>query len=480
MLLSLVFADLSITPSATTLTVNARVAANYSLACSQVPSDDEYTIFFESPIAQFDKCQVKVSDNGSQNVNLLGLLSDRQGGSLTEQLKTKICSKNKGDITSSVTLPTVNVVRDYQSAQKTCTSIGDPHITSFDGQTYKHWGIGDFWLLKNDDFDIQVKLAQCNPTATCNSEVGFRYLDNVWIATQSQPLFACNSKNKCASMHGVTIVSSPDKSTIITLPENVVIKTTLQSYGLDVSISAPGLDAAQYQTSTCNPKPGQQGTTSTTDYAVDPAATYFKADGCNIQLQSPIKPGYSECKLPVTCDGAYPAAQQAVTAYPASGVTLPQGFTPSPQLTYTAVPPQIPAPGPKTPCAVDVAQRKCKATVPFDAMSYLQMDYNSVINSCATDYINACDAERGGILEGYKNTALSQVQPKLADCIASCPKENQARISACQAFQRQYHLGSNPCPGINGTPCNGNGICYAYGCSCNPGFAGITCERVGQ
>ncbi|KAJ8329634.1 hypothetical protein O5D80_002200 [Batrachochytrium dendrobatidis] len=61
------------------------------------------------------------------------------------------------------------------AAGGTCTSIGDPHYQTFDSLTFSSQVIGHYYLLKSDDFEIQVITHSCGPNVSCTAAIAIRY-----------------------------------------------------------------------------------------------------------------------------------------------------------------------------------------------------------------------------------------------------------------------------------------------------------------
>ena len=493
-LLSIVSADLGISFTNNQVEVNSMDKSGLGLTCNQV-NNEEYKVFFESPIAAFDKCSVTVNKDGAQDVNLIGLLSDRAEGSVTEQLKVKICAKSGTPM--NTTAPLLNVVRNFVQPQKSCISQGDPHLTAFDGQTYSHYGSGSFWMAKNDYFDVQVNTQPCyNAPATCNVQVAVRYLDNLWISTIANPTFACHSANNCKDMYGVNLQASADGTTVIQMPGNIKLTNTKQDGKyFNVQIDAPGTDAAKYAVSQCNPGANAANVYTEANkynvpdsaFAVPASADYFVPNA--VALTKPAvnayKAGYTQCTLPANCDQAYPPAPvvqpeavqpAAVNAY--SGKAVLDGFQPSPKSAYKPYTAPAVVEATVSPCSIEQATDACRKFLPIQAIQIAHMNEKYFVDACAADYRQTPDAQRPAILQANLKSVLTRMKGKLDDCVRTEP-EGSERKQQCLRLQQQYSFGTRSCPkGTNGKQCSGNGVCNAYGCRCNPGFTGNACQTV--
>ena len=444
--------------------------------------EEEYTVFFESPIAAFDKCAVKITEKSQQSVQLVGLLSKRSEGQVTEELKTKICSKSKGEV-HTTTPASVEVVRNFVASKRTCTSKGDPHISSFTGVSYNHMGAGDFWLIKDDYFDIQVHTENCyDGVVTCNKQVAIRYLDNLWVSTLDNPQFVCHSTNQCTDMYSVDNKFSTDGSAIMTLPGNVKIVTTkMDDTYFDINIEAPGPDTDKYQSSVCNPAEGQADVTDNADNtyrvdATDPLAKYFTPEQVALQKPSEThsKYGFYSCELPVSCDLVYPP-EGTVLEKECDGKTPTEGFEHTPHGTYT-VPNETEHPE-HIPTGLDSekAMHYCKSVLPVIRMEWVGMNIEKYISDCAADLMNGGKGQQNRILQATLQSSYVELSALLDDCIVNIPEKKET----CIKYQKMYHFGKNQCPkGDNGQVCSGNGVCNAYGCRCKPKFGGSRCQWV--
>ena len=531
---SVVTAQLGLSFTGNQVEVTAALPKPIGLKCDQT-NNTEYKVFFESPIAAFDKCSITINKDGEQDVNVVGMLSDRADGAVTEQIKVKVCSADKVDPT--ITAPLFNIVRTFVDAQKTCTSHADPHLQTFDGQSYSQYGVGNFWLVKNDYFDIQVQtgVGCSGPTASCNVQVGVRYLDNLWISTLANPQFVCHSANGCADTYGVSFPFSAG-ITVMSLPGNIKITNAKIDTGnaassyFNVDISAPGADTLLYTTSQCNPGAGRTDVPfGDQTFGVPAGAEYFVANAVALQKPAPsaIKPGFSQCTLPTSCEQAYPQAaydavqkakQDAIDAEKAhqaalaaadqaarekaakdaadaaqakidaenaykqnayKGKKVLNGFTEPAKSVYKPyVRETKPVDnGPVTKCTVEAAKAACAGALPLEDMAFAKINQKYYIDSCALDYMPASDTQRPGILLGTKQAVIIALKGKLDDCVRT--EQDAARKQQCLDMQTKYHFGDRKCPaGPNGQECSSNGVCNAYGCVCKSGFKGIMCETV--
>eukprot|EP00835_Amoeboradix_gromovi_P003558 NODE_240_length_13260_cov_0.403313.p3 type:complete len:581 gc:universal NODE_240_length_13260_cov_0.403313:11203-9461(-) len=486
--------------------------ASVKLDCNPVP--DDYSIFFESSIAAIDKCRIDVTKDKPLNgelINFIGLLSDRGDGAKSDQLKVKVCSTN-GEVPIALPL-TVN--RNFEQPQATCSSTGDPHITTFSNDYYSDYAVGSAWLVKGDTFDIQVLHEKCYDAASCTTKVGIRYLDNVYVADLANTQFNCHSANKCVNAYGTTIQAGENGGSIVTLPGNVVVTVAKNfALGLDLNVKAPGQDASKYAPSICNPVTKYDATVPVTpaEYNVADNESYFAVNEIALPPHKSAVPiGYNECQLPVTCDDIYPhktpvatqipipASSQVAQAPTETESDLPAlpvetGFVPVPPeygqktgkkvctgfkihkpITYVAPPPNFVLVPPKAQKSTvkpspKEAHDKCSSVCDADAFKSVDAlsDLDFIIKSCESDYAITIVDGVSLAVEAARKQCLSKLQQKTEDVIKTSPDASKAE--ECKKIQVQHQLGDYECK------CGANGSCTAFGCSCKAGYGGEDCS----
>ena len=287
---SLINAQMQLSCNETTVPVNPSTPHTVTIDAKGT-NNEKHVVFIESDGANFDNCKFDISKDGQFN---LGMNANPANTVTTAQpIKTLICNQ-KGVVNSTFPLTTTPapVVPGV-----TCTSLADPHITTFAQHKFDHQGVGDFWLAKSDLWDVQVHQdldPSIAPTASLNTKVGLRYMDSVWVATLANPKFTCNSANKC--------VDYP--LTGDTLPGNIKVAVTLPDpKWLDVSVTIPADAIPKVTTSICKPTTVPVGDVGKT-FAIDPKDNYF---GAGVTVPKPIVPAaFKKCTLPATCDGVFP------------------------------------------------------------------------------------------------------------------------------------------------------------------------------
>ena len=487
------------------LTVTAAETASVKLSCKA--DQDDIAIFFESKLAGLDKCRVDVSVNKAlenEVIKFVGLLSEKSDGSLQDQLKMKICSRSKGEI--KFTPPQLQLNRKYEQTLKTCKSVGDPHVTTFDGAYYSNYAAGNTWLVKSDVFDVQLKQESCYGKQACNTAVAIRFMDNVYVADLANPLFNCHSANKCATGYGVTIQASSDGGAIVKLPGNIEVTTgKMDAVGINVIVQAPGQDASKYATSQCNPDKKITGDVTTTIYPVSDAESYFKS-AVTVSKPSTAAPhGCQECQLPVSCDNVFantpkestlplpsPAAATGTEALPSpsaapsnavkqpdygqyTGKKVPTGYkvykpvqyTPPPK-TYVLVPTQSQntTTKPTTKEASEICSAVCVAA-DFKAAG-IEAELDLIIKGCVSDYAFTLVNGASLAVESSRKHCLTRLQQKTNDVLKTGTPAEQ---DSCKKVQTQNYLGDTKCQ------CGENGSCTAFGCQCKPGYGGSDCSK---
>ena len=264
-----------------------------------------HVIFFESPLAGLDKCKIEILKDGDFDLKLIGELSSKAEGQLSQPIKMLACN-NQG----TVNIPAIDLTvdRSFDTSKQTCQSLGDPHISCFNKGfgTYSHFGTGDFWLARTDLWDVQVHHEKCYGNAACNTKVGVRYMDSVWVADAKTPSFKCNSPNGCKD-YKMIVQENPGGRTIGKLPGNIEISTSnMNGIGLNVYLTVPGQETIG--ASLCNP--GKKITSTISDKTFSITGTsYFGGPVTVTRPNIPDIPvGFMGCKLPTSCDNVFPPA----------------------------------------------------------------------------------------------------------------------------------------------------------------------------
>ena len=512
MIFSLVSAQLQLTCDKTKADVTAVAPVEAKISCKN-PKKEKHVVFFESKVSSMGKCRIDIDGDGDFDLNIQGMLSDRKDGELSEKLKMMVCNAEgevKGDWFD------LDIVRKFEKPRKECSSVGDPHILPFNNkfEKYDHYGTGQYWLAKSDVWDVQVQHDECYKEKSCNTKVGIRYLDSLWVADCKSPQFKCNSKNGCKGDH-MKLQTSEGKQTA-TIPGNIEISTTdLHGIGLNVFVTIPGQEEENVKSSLCNPGPSVTGIIKDKFKVTGPS--YF--DGIVDLPPMTVTPPktYIECQLPKSCDGVVPKPLPVVpappkeTAIPLPLPTVPEKPKPGKPIQTEApvepmpVPvPGAPAPSPvepkgptgeciKTgykpaepkeiykpipkatvlvPSVVDVVPANttdtielCKSKLPYAEMQILsktQVDFH--LYSCSEDLKFTPLA-----VENARQSVLKVLDTYTKDAIitSSDPKVKET----CQKIQKDLYLGDTKCECLNG------GLCTSSGCTCSVGYEGPKCGQ---
>ena len=304
--LSLANAELSLSCKAPTAPVTAVSPFNAKITAKGT-DNNKHVVFFESPIAGLDKCRLDIDKDGEFDLNLIGLLSGRGDGELSKSIQMLTCNAN-----GEVKIPAIklDVTRKFEAAMDKCQSTGDPHINAFNGhKSYDHFGKGDFWFAKSDIWDVQVHhegVKGISEDAPCNTKVGIRYMDSVWVADMTSKTFHCNSVNGCKEFP-MNVKDSPGKS-VGTLPGNIEISINVNAQYMDVFLSVPGQESQKLggTPSVCTPGKDIPSLVKDKTFAVT-GGSYF---GPAVTVPKPNAPtvpkGFTECKLPTSCAGVFP------------------------------------------------------------------------------------------------------------------------------------------------------------------------------
>ncbi|XP_059159141.1 uncharacterized protein LOC131943151 [Physella acuta] len=154
------------------------------------------------------------------------------------------------EVIRSIGQQQVNIIdRDISTM---CGSVNDPHMSSFDGQTYNIYLEGEFILYKHTTLPCEVHgyYRKCNTKAACNCAVSVKYGDDVILidrcgSTASDkpiPVEVKIFKNGMLTP-GLRIIQQLEgRKFKITLPTGTEIKVTVTNHFLNVWVQASALD----------------------------------------------------------------------------------------------------------------------------------------------------------------------------------------------------------------------------------------------
>ncbi|KAK6095903.1 hypothetical protein MT418_003783 [Batrachochytrium dendrobatidis] len=404
------------------------------------------------------------------------------------------------------------------AAGGTCTSIGDPHYQTFDSLTFSSQVIGHYYLLKSDDFEIQVITHSCGPNVSCTAAIAIRYGSTLMVLDVRQ--------KKDPSQYTVQQVT-PNTNGVVYIPPPTGSGVHKINTPCGSSISAvSNLDRGF----------------NNIDITINLAGRYSKIGGlCNV-LSSQTKKGliYSSGKIgnPTSTqdvsgfvdswvvksgdslfEGNYKGSTPPVNT-PGKICKLPTIPKPVPAPPAPSVPPTLPVyvppPPPPAPASTAAASTAPASTAAAStaAASTIVLSSTSLPGSTATSapspqatvpapppvfdqeiekhcrdmfnvpscntiipvdfFVQSCikDAQSTGsyiFIEGSKRAYLAR-------CAAlSVYMENGPTpviVEQGKKVQEDCGFGNRTC--LNN--CSGNGVCSNVGCACKTGFAGQDCS----
>ncbi|XP_078677339.1 von Willebrand factor D and EGF domain-containing protein-like isoform X2 [Branchiostoma floridae x Branchiostoma belcheri] len=145
-------------------------------------------------------------------------------------------------------------VRVENAPTATCSSTGDPHITTLDGKYYHIYTVGEFIFLKSTigSFEVQVRFYSCGSSVSCNCAVAVREGNDAVIIDRCHVPYGYSYRTvnpkilqKTAGRNplspGVTVHRNPNGlDFLITMPSGNSVKAQLNYWGLSVYLYAIG------------------------------------------------------------------------------------------------------------------------------------------------------------------------------------------------------------------------------------------------
>lgn len=117
-----------------------------------------------------------------------------------------ILNVQSGSVTATpqtLNIGKVSVTTKDNDHKSVCSSVNDPHMTTFDGRRYNNFLTGDFILYEHTTlpFEVHARYAKCSSSsrATCNCAVAIKSGDDVITFT------GCNGGGSTGTTHGHNI-----------------------------------------------------------------------------------------------------------------------------------------------------------------------------------------------------------------------------------------------------------------------------------
>jgi hypothetical protein len=159
-------------------------AQNQTTLCSREVTQSNWNVLQNVSVAA--KLDFKFDGNQTRNLTVWLRKVDASGTKTIEQrslavIKIKICD------------------RDHSS---TCSSINDPHTTTFDGRYYNNFQEGFFILYRHKTlpYEAHIITQRCNGQATCNCGAGVMSGDTVFFVDRCRKKSFVNKH--CGGEHG--------------------------------------------------------------------------------------------------------------------------------------------------------------------------------------------------------------------------------------------------------------------------------------
>ena len=87
--------------------------------------------------------------------------------------------------------------------QATCSATGDPHYMTFDGKRFNFMGICQYYMMKDDKFNIAVENIKCgHGQASCTKSVSIDFGGHIIKLDHNHQLFYDNQEIHKLPFHG--------------------------------------------------------------------------------------------------------------------------------------------------------------------------------------------------------------------------------------------------------------------------------------
>ncbi|KAL2915742.1 hypothetical protein HK105_204688 [Polyrhizophydium stewartii] len=169
------------------LVINDAAADNhFGVQLAAAPSGP-VRVYFENPAIAFTQCSVEFNQTNWNIPQTVGVtpttpvFSDY--GSCESGKKQPIIVKARACAPYD---PYNNYEIEYTTQRSpscggVCTSVGDPHLQTFDGLAYTSLTTGTYSLVHTADLDIQAVQSTCGKNAACTTAVSVRYGSSIMV-----------------------------------------------------------------------------------------------------------------------------------------------------------------------------------------------------------------------------------------------------------------------------------------------------------
>ena len=87
--------------------------------------------------------------------------------------------------------------------QATCSATGDPHYMTFDGKRFNFMGICQYYMMKDNNFNIAVENIKCgHGQASCTKSVSIDFGGHIIKLDHNHQLFYDNQEIHKLPFHG--------------------------------------------------------------------------------------------------------------------------------------------------------------------------------------------------------------------------------------------------------------------------------------
>jgi hypothetical protein len=198
----------------------------------------------------------------NQTISVAARLDFKYDGNQTRFLVVRLIKQVAGKITQRRSLANFTLRICDNDRPAMCSSINDPHITTFDGRYYNNFQEGFFVMYRHQSlpYEVQIVTQRCNNEATCNCAAGVRSGDTVFFVDScrkkgfvskrcGQDKYNCHNLMK-VSLYTHTQITpgthiyshNNGKEFIIVFPHGATVKIVVNQKYINVWITASPID----------------------------------------------------------------------------------------------------------------------------------------------------------------------------------------------------------------------------------------------